>query len=313
MGAEDADTPTYDEVTSGSCDTFTDLPGFLQSARFYCQTWHIQFGGDRRCTTEARTVQVSYTATEPRGDEEAVNFSWEFDLGFSSAFDCSEDLGSFQIAIVVEGSSGGNDNFDSPGDAYLDDWYYFRIGVSSGAPVTAVNIADLQILSAQGEPLCTDCETISELEIGVSDYSPDNFIVHLILDSSVFGGHLSTTMDFTFDILMSAGGERRRLLVDDLHSERVMETVTLHLRQSPDTRSDENGYTRPPTAKNPYPPTPKPVERIAQAGGKDLSSVHEGSSSSTVVHRNCGSCSHCTCSCWWCVSYEIKTIRRRCC
>jgi len=110
--------PTYAQVAAGSCDTFTEIPSFLQSDLFYCQTWHLQFPGDRRCTTEARTVSVAYSATSDRGNEADVDFSWEFDLGFSSAFDCSEDLGSFQIAIIIEGSSGGNDNFDNPGDAF---------------------------------------------------------------------------------------------------------------------------------------------------------------------------------------------------
>jgi len=274
-----AETPTYNEVTSGSCDTFTDLPAFLQSPNFYCQTWHIQFGGDRRCTTEPRTVQVGYTATNARGGSEAVDFSWDFDLGFSSAFDCSEDLGSFQIAIIVEGSSGGNDNFADPGDAYLDDWYFFRIGVSSGAPVTAVNIVDLQILSAQGEPLCEDCESIEALQIGVSDYSPDNFIVQLILDSSIFGGHLSTQMEFTFDITMSTG-ERRRLLA----SQTATEKISLYLQRPNRYRGRQEIASERPTAVNPYPPTPKPVEAVKQAASKDLVSAQDSSGSANIIY-----------------------------
>jgi len=277
-----AENPTYNQVASGACNTFTDLPAFLQSSKYYCQTWNLQFGGDKRCTTEARTVQVAYDATEPRGDSADVSFSWEFDLGFSSAFDCAEDLGSFQIAITVEGSSGGNQNWESPGDAYLDDWYYFRIGASSGAPITEINVADLQIMTSQGEPLCENCETIEALQIGVSDYSPDNFIVQMVLDSSVFGGHLSTKMEFTFDITMSAE-RRRRLTVED--AERVTETVSLLLLPGKDRVKE--GDTRAPTAYGKgigSIPTKKPVEKVKEAAGKDLTSVtSDGSSSNTIL------------------------------
>jgi len=280
-----AENPTYNQVASGSCDTFTDLPAFLQSPKYYCQTWHLQFGGDKRCTTEARTVQVAYDATEPRGDSADVAFSWEFDLGFSSAFDCSEDLGSFQIAITVEGSSGSNDNWESPGEAYLDEWYYFRIGASSGAPITEINVADLQITTAQGEPLCENCATIEALQIGVSDYTPDNFILQMILDSSIFGGHLSTRMEFTFEITMSAE-RRRRLTVSD--AQQVKESLTLYLspNENPITESDSKAPTAYGKGVGSI-PTKKPVEKVKEAASKDLTSVTSnvegGSSSNTIL------------------------------
>jgi len=276
------DQVTYELKAEGVCNTFTDLPPFLQSEIYWCQTWHLQFAGDRRCTTEARSVEIAYTAKGPREESETVDFSWAFDLGFSSAFDCSEDLGTFQIAIIVEGSSGDSQNFESPGDAYLDDWYYFRIGVSSGAPVTSVNIADLAILSSQGEPLCEDCKSIEALQIGVSDYSPDNFIVQLILDSSVFGGHFSTQIDFTFDITMSTQRRRRRLSdVKETEDEELIqhaEKVTLMLRQNPNPEQAIDSFK--PTAVNPRPPTPKPVEAVKEAASKDLANISAGSSGS---------------------------------
>jgi len=274
----------YKEEIAGSCHTFYELPAFLQSEKYYCQSWHLQFSGDRRCTTEARTVSVGYVAEEPRGivDVENVDFSWEFDLGFSSAFDCSEDLGAFQIAIVVEGSSGGNTNFDSPGEAFLDDYYYFRIGISSGAPVTAVNIADLEIRSGDGHPLCDDCFSVEELDIGISDYSPDNFIVQIFLDSSIFGGVVSTTIDFTFDITMSAERRRRMLAIAP---ETATESVTLFLNEN--TQSIDTVQTKAPTATNPYPPTKKPVELIQQAAVKEIT-VQDASENNTLLYIGIG-------------------------
>jgi len=297
--AEGFDGTTYEVKAEGLCSTFTDLPPFLQSDNFYCQTWHLQFEGDKRCSTEARGVKVAYTAEEPRGESATVDFSWEFDLGFSSAFDCSEDLGTFQISIIVEGSSGDGVNFDTPGDAYLDDWYYFRIGVSSGAPVTSVNIADLQILSSQGEPLCEDCKSVEALQIGVSDYSPDNFIVQLILDSSVFGGHFSSQIDFTFDITMSTQRRRRRLAemsdakeTEGLEEELVQfeEKVTLMLRPNPNPEQIVASFR--PTAVNPRPPTPKPVDAVTavkEAASKDLVNTQAASSGSDhIIHIGVG-------------------------
>jgi len=275
----------YKEEKAGSCHTFYELPPFLQSEKYYCQSWHLQFSGDRRCTTEARTVSVGYVAEETRGivDVENVDFSWEFDLGFSSAFDCSEDLGAFQIAIVVEGSSGDNTNFDSPGEAYLDEYYYFRIGISSGAPVTAVNIVDLEIRSGDGHPLCDDCFSVEELDIGISDYSPDNFIVQIFLDSSIFGEVMSTTIDFTFDITMSAERRRRRILANA--PEQATESVTLFLNEN--TQSFDTERTKAPTAKNPYPPTKKPVELIQQAAVKEMT-VQDASENNTLLYVGIG-------------------------
>jgi len=227
-------------------------------------------------------VSVAYDATEPRGTEADVSFSWEFDLGFSSAFDCSEDLGSFQIAVIVEGSSGGNKEFGNPGKAYLDDIYYFRIGISSGAPVTQVDIVGMEIMNAQGEPLCENCETIDALAVGISDYSPDNFIVHLILHNSVFGGQLSTNIDFTFEITMSAE-RRRRLKVQE--NQMVSETVTLHLEPA----DYPINLTPPPTAKGRgFKPTLKPVEAVKEAASRDFTSVADnvegGSNGSTIIY-----------------------------
>jgi len=264
----------YNIKTEGACDTFTDLPAFLQQPDYYCQTWHLQFDGDRRCTTEGRTVKVGYSAVQPRGENEPVEFSWEFDLGFSSAFDCSEDLGTFQIAIIVEGSSGADKNWETPGEAYLDDWYHFRIGISSGAPVQAVNIADLQIYNSQNEPLCEDCMAVEALQIGISDYSPDNFVVQLVLDSSIFGGVISTQIDFTFDITMSPERRRRRLQQEREDQITLAEKVTLYLRPHD---YPVHYVSSLPTATNPYPPTKKPVEAVREAAGKDLVSVGEGS------------------------------------
>jgi hypothetical protein len=279
-----AETPTYSELKSGTCDTFTEMPAFLQSPRFYCQTWNLQFGGDKRCSSEARNVAVTYDATEPRGTEEDVELSWGFDLGFSSAFDCSEDLGSFQIAITVEGSSGGNTNFENPGEAYLDDWYYFRIGASSGAPITEINIMALEIMTPQGVPLCENCETIDALQIGVSDYSPDNFIIQLILDSSVFGGHLSTKIDFTFEITMSPE-RRRRLKVED--PRQVKETVTLYLSKDYDTKVDAS---KPTAAGNPFPPTPRPTQPLLakSLGGSTDTFTESTSKSSSLIYVGIG-------------------------
>jgi len=270
--------PAYNLVEAGSCHTFTALPKFLQTDRFHCQSWHLQFPGDRRCTTEARTVSVAYMAEEPRGVEKGVDFAWEFDLGFSSAFDCAEDLGAFQIAIVVEGSSGANKDFDAPSDAYLDDHYYFRIGISSGAPVTAVIIADLQIRSADGHDLCEDCRSIEELDIGISDYSPDNFIVHIYLDSSVFGGVMSTTIEFTFDITMST--ERRRRILT-IAPETAKESVTLFLSENSQSAVKEK--TKAPTAENPYPPTKKPAELVKEAAAKEIT-VHNASEGNDLLY-----------------------------
>jgi len=280
-----AETPTYSELKSGTCDTFTEMPAFLQSPRFYCQTWNLQFGGDKRCSSEARNVAVTYDATEPRGTEEDVELSWGFDLGFSSAFDCSEDLGSFQIAITVEGSSGGNTNFENPGEAYLDDWYYFRIGASSGAPITEINIMALEIMTPQGVPLCENCETIEALQIGVSDYSPDNFIVQLILDSSVFGGHLSTKMEFTFEITMSPE-RRRRLKVDDPRL--VKESVTLYL--SPKDYDTKIDAFKPTAAGNPFPPTPRPTQPLLakSLGGSTDTFSESTSKSSSLIYVGIG-------------------------
>merc|ERR1711953_766721 len=197
--------------------------------------------------TEPRTVQIVYSAEEPRGLVEPVGFTWEFDLGFSSAFVCAEDLGEFQIAITLEGTThlsiANSNNWETPSEAYIDQWYFFRIGASSGAPIRSVNLVDLQILSEQGQPLCEDCESIPELQIGVSDYSPDNFIVQMILHNSVFGGHYSTQLDFTFEIVMTPEERRRRRLEEGQY---VSEKVSLQLRPNREPIAAES--TKLPTA-----------------------------------------------------------------
>jgi len=187
--------------------------------------------------------------------------SWELDLGSSAAFECAVDLGTFEISLQIEGASGGNKNFDTPGKAYIDDWYYLRVGASSGAPVTSVSVENLDIQSATGETLCQDCATtVPELQLGVSDWSPDNFIVHLILDSSIFDGHLTATLSFTFGVEMSPTANNNRRRLQDAE-QRVEQKLTLRLEPGQTV-----SQSRPPTQANPFAtgaPTKKPVDEPA--------------------------------------------------
>jgi len=230
-------------IQSSSCKEFGDaVAHYFRSDNFYCQEWRLEFEGDRRCTLEHRSVQLGYSAMMYGTAMENINFSWELNLGYSSAFECADDLGNFQIALQIEGRSGGNTNFDNPGQAFFDDWYYFRFAASSGAPITSINIVDVQIESVDGDILCDDCLNIPELQIGISDYSPDNFIVQLFLDSTIFGGHLHATMTFGFEVIMSPTGNRRRLQENEL----LREGVTLNLRFGSDSVSI--GDSKHPTA-----------------------------------------------------------------
>jgi len=203
-------------------------------------------------------VKLLFDAAEPSGlTSRQVDMSWDLDLGSSSAFECAQNLGEFQISLQIEGSSGGNKNFDTPGVAFLDDWYYFRVGASAGAPVTGVSIKKLDIQSASGEFLCEDCATNDELGLGISDWNPDNFIVHLLLDRDMFEGHLTVSFSFTFEVKMSALAGRRRMLQDG--EQQVEQKVTIRLQPGSGKRSQ----TRPPTQANPDAPTLKPVEKVS--------------------------------------------------
>jgi len=248
----------WDVVEEGECTQFYELPHFLQSEALYCQAWNLQFEGDTHCNSDARKMKLLFDATDPKSlTSNQVDMSWDLDLGSSAAFECAQNLGEFQIALQIEGSSGGNKNFDTPGVAYLDDLYYFRVGASAGAPVTGVSITKLAIQGASGEFLCEDCETNDELGLGISDWSPDNFIVHLFLDSGMFKGHLTVSFSFTFEVKMSALAGRRRRLQDG--EQEVEQKVTIRLQPG----SGKRTQTRPPTQANPDAPTLKPVEKVS--------------------------------------------------
>jgi len=224
---------------------------------FFCQTWQLKFEGDTHCNADARQVSISFVAVEPKGTEKDIDMSWDLDLGSSAAFECAVNLGTFQIALQIEGSSGGNKNFDSPGDAFLDDWYYFRVGASSGAPVTGVSITNLDIRSAAGALLCENCQTNEDLAVGISDWSPDNFIIHMLLDSDMFKGHLTASFSFTFEVTMdaNANGQRRRLQDS---GQQVEQRVTLRLRPG----TGKKNLTPPPTQENPN-ATPDPEDEVS--------------------------------------------------
>jgi len=249
----------FETVRQAPCTQFTDLPEFLQSEALICQEWNLKMEGDRHCNKDARQVKIAYTATEPNGQQDVLSISWELDLGSSAAFECAIDLGTFEIALQIEGSSGGNKNFDTPGEAFIDDWYYLRIGASSGAPVTSVSLDNLDIQSAGGAYLCEDCQTVPELQIGISDWNPDNFIVHMILDSSMFSGHLTVTFSFTFGVEMSATTDSTRRRLQDTE-QKVEQKLTLRLQPSEGRTVSQSS---PPTQADPYGikiPTKMPTE-----------------------------------------------------
>jgi len=233
-------------VRSDTCDQFTDLDSILQAPVLYCQEWILKFDGDTHCTSTPRNVQVSYTAKEPQGRTNALSMSWVFDLGTSAAFECAHNLGEFQIALQLEGASGGNKNFASPGKAFLDDWYFFKITASSGAPVTAVTMEKLDIEGQNGKSICSACNaTKPELKLRISDWSPDNFVIAIFLDKSLFHGHLFATMSFTFEVSMDVNTVRRRLM-DSQQS--IDQRVTLTLAPS----EGRTTATDPPNLPNPY-------------------------------------------------------------
>merc|ERR1719195_2120423 len=269
----------FETVRQAPCTQFTDLPKFLQSEALICQEWNLKMEGDRHCNKNARQVNIAYTATEPNGRQDVLSISWELDLGSSAAFECAIDLGTFEIALQIEGSSGGNTNFDTPGEAFIDDWYYLRIGASSGAPVTSVSVDNLDIQSASGAYLCENCQAVPELEIGVSDWNPDNFIVHMILDSSIFSGHLTATLSFTFGVEMSPNANSTRRRLQD--AEQTVEQK-LTLRLQPGEGRTVSG-TKPPTQASPYAtniPTKMPVDNaIIPELSHNLTSVAEDSGS----------------------------------
>jgi len=234
----------FTTLKEGTCDQFSELDSVLQDVELYCQTWALEFEGDRHCKRDSRQLSVSFSAVEPNGKQEDISMSWELDLGQSAAFECAIDLGTFEIALQVEGASGGNKNFDSPGEAFLDDWYYFRITASSGAPVTAMYIEELDIQGADGEYLCQKCQSATELGIGITDWKPESFVVYMKLDSSIFSGHLTATFSFSFRVNLVDQG-RRRLAAEQ---QVVEQKVTLRLRS-------EEGHvsaTNPPTQINPH-------------------------------------------------------------
>jgi len=245
---------SFQTLRQDSCDQFSDLNPAVQIERLFCQEWIFEFERDRRCNADVRDVNVNYTASEPKGRTANVAKSWTLNLGPSPAFECAKNLGEFQVAVQIEGASGGNKNFDTPGEAFLDEWYFLRVVASSGAPVTAVVVENLDIQSATGAYLCQNCQTVTELQIGISDWNPDNFIVHMILDSGMFGGHLTATLSFTFGVEMSVSGnsERRRLQESETQ---VTEAFTLRLSPG----SGQTSLTRPPTQARPNIPTKKPV------------------------------------------------------
>jgi len=256
-------------VRQGDCTKFKTLPPFLQMKELFCQEWNLQIEGDRHCTKDARQVNVAYTAAEPNGRQDELSMSWELDLGSSAAFECAVDLGTFEIALQIEGASGGNKNFDTPGAAFIDDWYYLRVGASSGAPVTSVSVDNLNIQSATGESLCEDCaRTAPELQLGVSDWSPDNFVLSMMLDASIFDGHLTATLSFTFGVEMSPTANNNRRRLQDAE-QRVEQKLTLRLEPG-----QGGSQSRPPTQANPFAtgtPTKKPVEPVFPEISKDLS------------------------------------------
>lgn len=238
---------TFNPLKAGPCTQFSDLEYFLQDDSLFCQSWNLEFEGDRHCSVDARTVSISYTA-EAKGNQEELSMSWDLDLGSSSAFECAVDLGTFEIALQIEGSSGDKDNFDNPTVAYLDDSYYFRIAASSGSPVTAVSVDTVEIQSATGDYLCTDCQDMADLGLIVTDWNPDNFILQMILASSLFQGHLTATFTFTFDIEMSASTDPTRRRLQDA-GQQVQQRVMLRLKPGTRQKLPEK---RPPTQADYY-------------------------------------------------------------
>merc|ERR1711953_1340467 len=75
------------------------------------------------------------------------------------------------------------------------------------------------------------------LAVGISDWSPDNFIIHMLLDSDMFKGHLTASFSFTFEVTMSAtaNGQRRRLQDDE---QEFLPEVTTSLGNSSEKSSN---------------------------------------------------------------------------
>jgi len=270
------------ETMSGSCDSgFTEIPLFLQVPQYYCQEWDVQFESDTKCgNDQTREVTLSYSAFEQNSlarVAEDVEYEWKFDLGFSPALQCALNLGKFQVALQIEGQSGRPMDFETPGPAVLDDYYYFRISAASEGLVTKLDIVSLDITSMTGIALCTDCVNHPDLQIRVSDYDPNDFRLQIYLASSVFKGNVIATISFTFDVSMRATANSRRRLAEN---EYVQQKVSLTL--SPNDRPAFSiGKTKHPSQLNPFLelnqfiPSPAPTRETIELTQQPTSQVKE--------------------------------------
>ena len=87
--------------------------------------------------------------------------------GFSSAFECAQDVGQFEVSVNILTSLDGVE-YDVPRLGYLNDRFYFRLSFSSGDIMTGAELVQMQITTQEGNPICAGINYIMKWKRNLS-------------------------------------------------------------------------------------------------------------------------------------------------
>jgi len=202
---------SHEEVRGGNCDTWRpeEIPADLYSDLYYCQEWHVEFYHENKCNSDRRDVILRMNATNTLDLDATYDLApeWLLSFGFSSAFECAQDVGQFEVSVNILTSLDGVE-YDVPRLGYLNDRFYFRLSFSSGDIMTGAELVQMQITTQEGNPICADCINSPALDVNVINTTYDDYRFDMILHESVFQQHNMVNFILDFEVFRDGGGRR---------------------------------------------------------------------------------------------------------
>jgi hypothetical protein len=216
--------------------------GNVNGRKSLCQTFSMKFTTKPDCDSARRDILITFLAeyTNSNSHQQVKKVTLPIEISGSSAFQCAENIGTFEIATETWLSLDGDD-FVAPSnisEVVIGEDLYLKVAFSSGTNnIETVGVEDI-LISTSSIPYnmrCTDCQDNANINFTVIDDSHSEFTFKITFAEEIFNEPQAVTIRFNFYVTY----QLRRYLVefsasDLLSSRAITQAISIILNESND-------------------------------------------------------------------------------
>jgi type VI secretion system secreted protein VgrG len=195
----------------------------VQEKDSICQKYFLEFSTTKECHTGRRDILVTflaeYTNLRDSTHTQVKKVTLPIELAGSSAFECAEDIGSFELATEAFLSTDGSTyhNPHNVTELIIGANLYLRVVFSSGTNnIESVGVEDISIYTSSlpSDTICSSCESHNDLDFTEYDGSATEYTFSMNFNKTLFTTPQPITMQVTFYVTYQ--GRRYLVSIPDI-------------------------------------------------------------------------------------------------